>query len=969
MNVKFVPTLKKTPAFRRRLLSFCLLAATFVAFAVSTPRALAVFPLQILTSFNPGFGNGITQATDGNLYGITPTGGDYGFGAIFKITPAGKLTLLTSFTSAVPTGTFYGNLIQGADGNLYGTGASGETNGDSGLFLVTLAGQVTNDASFVPSNNVQPGLLMQAANGDFYATCSQGGTNGAGAIYQITTNGTLAVLYTFNGQNDAGQPESPLVQGTNGLLYGTAAGGTNNPGVLFTISTSGAFAVVASFDGTNGAIPWGSLAADNKGNFYGTTTQGGAYDSGVAFKVTPAGDLTVLADFTGTNGATPMSGLVAGADGNFYGTTLYGGRYGGGTVFRMSSAGRITTLFSFRDKDGPHPLSLARGKNGTFYGATYSTVFKVASSGSVTTLVRPGGNMPQALVRSGDGTFYGTTAVGGDSDQGTAFRLSPGGTLTTLASFGGSAGMGEIPGTVLVEGRNGDLYGTTLSGGAATNGSGGTIYKMTHGGKITTLVSFNQDPFHIQNGAYPTSLIQDPNGDFYGTTYTGGIPTDGNIPGYGTVFKMSSAGEFTTLASFDGTNGVNPSTLILGRNGNFYGITQGKLASPYSGQAAVFEATPQGRISTLFTFDAATGTTPCAFLQDKNGDFYGLTTNNSNSAGAVFQLTQSGTLTNIVQFDPASGLRPSALVEASDGTLYCGMQINGAQVPSNNSSSGVLFRIATNGNAVQMATFNGVDGANPVLLVPASSGRLYGVASSGGAFGGGDVFAFAPGSFAGLFYEPTNINPASSGSFSLNISLNLRFSGLLKIGAENHHFSGVFDSQTLSATVEWTRSHKNILLMNLQLSPDGRAISGAVTDNALWYSLIDGAGEVDGPQNPPLQAARYSFSLTNTNSDLSILKKNSAGLLTLAQDGTVALGGTLSDGSVLSQSVPLLEDGRWPLYIPLYHGAGSLIGWVTFTNAAAQLDGALVWSKTNTIHPAGSAFTNAITMQGLIQSK
>jgi uncharacterized repeat protein (TIGR03803 family) len=200
------------------------------------------------------------------------------------------------------------------------------------------------------------------------------------------------------------------------------------------------------------------------------------------------------------------------------------------------------------------------------------TVFKISAAGQFTTLVsfnRTNGASPSArLVEGRDGNFYGTTVAGGPSESGTAFQMKPDGTLTTLTFFNGSNGSNPYGGLVL--GSDGNLYGTTAHGG--TNGFG-TVFQLTTDGVLTILASFKGT-----DGAYPFSgLVQGTDGILYGTTLSGGTGYDGSInTGYGAVFGITPAGVFTTLALFEGVNGAHPRTeLIQGADGSLYGTTFG----------------------------------------------------------------------------------------------------------------------------------------------------------------------------------------------------------------------------------------------------------------------------------------------------------------------------------------------------------------------------------------------------------
>jgi uncharacterized repeat protein (TIGR03803 family) len=299
------------------------------------------------------------------------------------------------------------------------------------------------------------------------------------------------------------------------------------------IASAQTLQTLCSFNGTNGANPYAGLTLGNDGNFYGTTYSGGSSNRGTVFQVTTNGALTVLVSFNGTNGANPYAGLTLGNDGNFYGTTYYGttweGGSGYGTVFKVTTNGTLTTLVSFNGTDGSYP----------FAGLTLGT----------------------------DGNFYGTTSQGGwGISYGTVFRVTTNGTLTTLVSFNNGTYGGEAPGALTL-GDDGNLYGTTED---SVRGNGyGTVFQVTTNGTLTALVYFDG-----ADGLFPEAPLTPGNdGNFYGTTSQGGNMNLNNGFGFGTIFQVTTNGTLTTLVSFNGTNGAGPDALTLGNNGNFYGTT------------------------------------------------------------------------------------------------------------------------------------------------------------------------------------------------------------------------------------------------------------------------------------------------------------------------------------------------------------------------------------------------------------
>ncbi len=351
------------------------------------------------------------------------------------------------------------------------------------------------------------------------------------------------------------------------------------------------FTSLFSFDGTDGDSPRAALVQATSGNFYGTTVEGGASGNcadgcGTVFKVTASGTQTVLHSFDGTDGSSP-NGVIQATNGNFYGTTAFGGANGRGTVFEITPSGTLTTLASFNGTDGQAPkrrlskrlmgISTAQppevGPITTVpprRSVTCGTVFKITPSGTLTTLAsfgEAGGFFPfSPLIQATDGNFYSTTPYA-------VFKVTPSGTLTTLASVSSSyAG--------LVQATDGNFYGTTeYEGNAACDGGCGTVFKVTPSGTLTTLLAFTSSANPV------AALIQATDGNLYGTTGVGGANNDcgGSPPGpvgCGTVFKLTLSGTLTTLFSFNGADGEAPqAALVQGKNGEFYGTTAAGGAS------------------------------------------------------------------------------------------------------------------------------------------------------------------------------------------------------------------------------------------------------------------------------------------------------------------------------------------------------------------------------------------------------
>ena len=263
------------------------------------------------------------------------------------------MTTLFVFTYDSSTDTFpNGNtpeaaLVEGPDGNFYGTTAGGgRQNGGSPAH-----GHDFQDVARGRSVGFVSGLwrfvdiaipnapLVLGTDGAFYSTSyNSGGGLGAGAVYQFSAAGVVTVLHGFNDTPDGDMPNGGLVLGSDGNFYGTTEyGGTSHLGTAYRISQDGTYEELVSFDNSNGAQPFGQMIQATDGNFYGTTVSGGSLLNGTVFQLTPAGVLTTVYNFTysGSDGAQPKGTLVQGADRRLYGTTQAGGLYGLGTVFAL----------------------------------------------------------------------------------------------------------------------------------------------------------------------------------------------------------------------------------------------------------------------------------------------------------------------------------------------------------------------------------------------------------------------------------------------------------------------------------------------------------------------------------------------------------------------------------------------------------------------------------------------------------
>jgi uncharacterized repeat protein (TIGR03803 family) len=341
-----------------------------------------------------------------------------------------------------------------------------------------------------------------------------------------------------------------------------------------------------------------------------------------------AGTFTTLYSFS--VGTLPYDGLVQAANGNLYGTTYGGGLTNHGTIFSIATNGLYSTLYEFTGgKDGAHPFA--------------------------------------PLIQGLDGELYGTTYGGGASAEGTVFKISTNGQLTTLHSFSGGDD-GAYPYSSLVQVEGGSLYGTASAGG----GGYGTIFRLTTNGTFTALYEFSD----TNDGAYPyAGMILADDGNLYGTTVAGGGSS--SATGYGTVFQFTLGGTLTTLYRFSGGDGAYPyGRLAQGANGNLFGITSGTAFG--SGVAAlsfgtVFEITYGGTFTALYSFAGGSdGANPYAGLfQGSDGNLYGTTTGGATNSGNLFSMTVGGVLTALEALNGGNGSEPyGSLMQAIDGNLY-----------------------------------------------------------------------------------------------------------------------------------------------------------------------------------------------------------------------------------------------------------------------------------------------------------
>ena len=676
---------------------------------------------------------GLTQADDGSFYGTTSSGGQFGLGTVFRVTRQGSLTILKSFSGTIDGSRPAMALTQAADGNFYGTTAAGGAYDAGTVFRMSPGGVLTTVAEFDGFNGAYPSAsLLEDLDGSLLGVTQSGGPSGQGVIFRLSIPASAPQLTQQPGDLVTYQGSTLLLRvasfGSPPLRYQWQKNGTNLADVAnvsgssarsllltnVTPADAGSYSVIVSnaFGSVLSSAASVQVLASAPVVTLQPTNQVTAPGSMSVFHTELSGNLplALLWQFNGTN--LPDSGNHFGSrTDTLVLTNVTEANNGTYRLFVTNALGwtnsapavlsvipvsapntRLNTLYSFSGGDGAAPSELVDGGDGYLYGTTRlggtfldGTAFRVGTNGTFMTLsffdLTNGGLPPSGLALATNGAFYGLTSAGGISGAGTVYAMDASGARSNLYDFSAGAD-GATPDVRLLQGTDGQLYGSTLEAGSRGRG---TIFRIDPDGRFSVLHAFTGG---TDGSSLAGPLVQTPDGNLYGATPAGGVL------GQGSIFRLSPAGVFSTLYSFTGgMDGFDPAGgLAPGDDGWLYGVTRSNTIQGFSFYGTLFRISTNGVLTTLYSLNFSDGSYPAAGLVlGADGNFYGTTqTGGDNDFGTLFRMTPSGAVATLVSFDGFNdGAYPmTALTALPDGSLYGTTSVGGP------GGSGTLFRLA-----------------------------------------------------------------------------------------------------------------------------------------------------------------------------------------------------------------------------------------------------------------------------------
>lgn len=633
----------------------------------------------------------VIEAADGKLYGLTSKGGTHNWGILFQYDPVKRAFKKLFDFNGTDGSNPLGNLLQASDGKLYGLTNTGGSSDNGVLFQYDPSTQTyTKKFDFDGTvNGYSPfGNLIQSKNGKLYGLTSGGGKDNNGVLFEYDlATGVFSKKLDFDGNANGGQPYGSLVEAPDGNLYGlTTIGGANNTGVLFQFNPStAAYNVKVDFNGSSrGAYPQSSLILGTNGKLYGTAEYGGDFDEGVIFEYDPITAVyTKKFDFDNDgklSGRYPIAELTQARDGYLYGLAYTGGVTGAGVLFRFDPAtSAYSKEFDFHtSSNGTMPVAgLIRASDHLLYGITQSG--GMHSEGAIyqydpafDTYIKKfdfertisGASPLGSLLQASDGKLYGTCMEGGANNKGVLFRFDPVSNAyevkVTFDGLNGNSPYGE-----LMQASDGKIYGMTHEGGTSNNG---VLFQFD---PVTSTYTKKFDFGDNAVGKYPEGgLIQADDGKLYGLTSQGGDVTNASFPdGLGILFQLDPVnGNFTKKIDFDDvTLGSFPSGgLVKGVDGKLYGLASygGTSESEHPlGSGVLFQYDPASSTATgKFKFNGLeNGSLPNgSLLAASDGNLYGVTnTGGANDMGVLFQFNPiTSNFTKKMDFRHATGKFP-----------------------------------------------------------------------------------------------------------------------------------------------------------------------------------------------------------------------------------------------------------------------------------------------------------------------
>jgi uncharacterized repeat protein (TIGR03803 family) len=851
---------------------------------------------------------------------------------------------------------------------------------------------LTNIFSF-PTNQYSGAGLAQGTNGNFYGTTLPIGTNdGDGNVFMLTSTGVFTNLFTFSGGNGS-MPNTALTLAQDGNFYGTTSrGGSSNYGTIFSISQAGRFTFWTNFNGGNGAYPIGGLTQATNQVFYGTTYSGGAYGFGSIFAFSVTNGLSSIYSFTGTNdGAFPVAGVVFGPNGNLYGTTYLGGTNELGTVFEVNTVGNLTTLVSLTFTNGAFPVSLVSATNGTFFGAAFSggsngfgDIFEIpANATTASTLasfdITNGSNPDAQLIIGSDGLLYGTTVQGGTKGDGLVFQVSTnvgrfghGGVQSTSTNGALSAedsfqnSLGTYPQGRLLQGEDGNFYGTTTSGGA--NGTG-TVFEVV-GFAPTILI----EPTNIALTLKSTAVFSVQAGGssplsyqwlFDGTNLTDSPGISGSTNYLLTIGPevLTDSGDYSVIVS-NAFGKTTSAVAILTVPAPTITIT----APPGSGtnQSLVIKGTATGKFGVTNVFYQV-------LYQTKFGSNWtavspeGWQSAPAKTNWSITALLQGGS--NFIEaytVDPLGNPSLTNTVETFYTTHSLFNLITnaigwGTITPKESTNLVVGDRYTLTATAAKNYIFSNWSGSVLTTSNPLSFLMVSNMVISGNFVPNPFLITNVAGPFNGLFSVSNNVSTTTAGLLqNLVIGKLGTYTAKIYVGGTSYNVAGTFNLSGYTSS-QVTRSFalgSLTVVLNLNWNVTPPQITGTVSgkDKGGWTASL-----LAEPAGKGLSSAQYTV-LIPPGTNLAVASPPGAGYASITNhDGTATITGALPDGTAFSQSIAESLYSNLFVYITPYSDAGLLMGKLTISNGSPQGELTLIRPEASTgLYPFG--YTNNVTV-------